>query len=147
MVEMQGEFQSTFRPVGELPQRHPDPAGMITANSKIFSLNSSNFVSDVIWMRFGWMAWRYSPSSLLQTFFTLVFGVDLFGSYALHCRPSDITPGNCFFQKFCYQHAHECITNEKTGLFPWEYHVVWIGKKSLQAKKVYFNVVPVMSSP
>ena len=34
MVEVQGEFQNTFRPVGELPQRHPDPAGMITANSK-----------------------------------------------------------------------------------------------------------------
>lgn len=41
MVEMQGEFQNTFRPVGELPQRHPDPAGMITANSKAKKLQSS----------------------------------------------------------------------------------------------------------
>ena len=41
MVEMQGEFQNTFRPVGELPQRHPDPAGMITANSKTQSKKTS----------------------------------------------------------------------------------------------------------
>jgi len=28
MGDMQGEFQNTFRPVGEQSDRHPDPAGM-----------------------------------------------------------------------------------------------------------------------
>ena len=116
----------------------------------IFSLNSSNFVSDVIWMRFGWMARRYIPSSLLQTFFALIFGIDLFTYHLFcHCRPCDGTPGNCFFQKFCYQHAYECITNEKTKAHSPE-NIMWseLGKKTYKLKRcIIFNFVPVTSSP
>ena len=96
------------------------------------------------------MARRYIPSSLLQTFFALIFGIDLFTYHLFcHCRPCDGTPGNCFFQKFCYQHAYECITNEKTKAHSPE-NIMWceLGKKTYKLKRcIIFNFVPVTSSP
>ena len=39
-----------------------------------------------------------------------------------------------------YSSAYACIINEKTkGKIPGEYHVVWIGKQNIPAKKVYLS--------
>ena len=89
--------------------------------------------------------------SLIPTanFFALIFGIDLFTYFFCHCRPCDGTPGNCFFQKFCYQHAYECITNEKTKAHSLE-NIMWseLGKKTYKLKRcIISNFVPVTSSP
>ena len=58
--------------------------------------------------------------------------------FASHFRPRDTTRGNSFFQMSSYARANLRITNEKTkGKFPWGHHVVWNGKKNVQAEKVY----------
>ena len=80
------------------------------------------------------MARRYIPSSLLQTFFALIFGIDMFGSYALigHCRPSDVTPVTVSSKSFAISMHNVCITNEKTKAHS-PANIMWseLGKKKL----------------